>query len=399
MKIGAGAHLTYCMNIHPGETWSEQAAALNECVPKIQCALTGSGPFGVGLRVSDHASRELLNPETLAELKQQLAGHGQYVFTINGFPFGTFHRTRVKEQVYAPDWSCPERAAYTRRLADLLVALEPPDREASISTVPGGYRATIDGDAKRIEAMVRQLMEMVGYLADLEARTGHCIHLGLEPEPDCLIETTDEAIHFFEDCLIRIGTSWLMHQSGASAAQAEGWIRRYLGVCLDTCHAALQFEDPVTAWKQYEQAGIRVSKIQLSAALQGENQAALRQALEPFDEPVYLHQTRWRDPVGNVYGAPDLPSAMDHLAHVPDGWPVRVHFHVPLFWAGSDPLQTTRHTLTPEFWTLLQQSPGCHVEIETYTFDVLPAPLQAPSVTANIIQEFEWVNEQLGNVG
>jgi len=44
-------------------------------------------------------------------------------------------------------------------------------------------------------------------------------------------------------------------------------MRCHLGVCLDTCHSALQFEDPLESLRAYRDEGIRISKIQLSAAL------------------------------------------------------------------------------------------------------------------------------------
>ncbi len=398
MKFGTGSHLTYCMNIHPGEAWTDQADALATYVSAVQRERVGEGgAFGVGLRLGDQAARALQAPDHLAALKSQLEAANQYVFTINGFPYGSFHGTRIKEQVYAPDWSQPERGTYTRRLADILVALEPPSGVGSISTVPGGYRYAIK-DEPHLEAIVRQLMETVAYLADLEARTGCCIQLGLEPEPDCLLETTDEGVRFFEEHLLRRGRTWLSRQLGAGKTAAESWIRRHLGICLDTCHAALQFEDPLAAWQRYQRAGINVSKVQLSAALEGSNNAAMRQALLPFAEPVYLHQTRWRDPAGKVCGAPDLEEALDTLSTCPEGWALRVHFHVPLCWSGTAPLKSTRQTLTPAFWQHLVQQPKLHVEIETYTFDVLPPDLKAGPVTTSIIQEYEWVMDQIGEV-
>ena len=38
-----------------------------------------------------------------------------------------------------------------------------------------------------------------------------------------------------------------------------------------------------------------------------------------------------------------------------------------------------------------------HLEIETYTFDVLPEELRAQDVAASIAREYEWLLPRLGN--
>ena len=138
-------HLTYCSNIHPGESWEEVRHNLGLHLPAIRAQLSPDRPFGIGLRLSAAAARTLAQPDTLAEFRNFLEGGNFYVFTLNGFPYGKFHGTRVKEQVYRPDWQDPERLQYTNLLADLLAELLPlqPGLNGSISTVPGAFKADV----------------------------------------------------------------------------------------------------------------------------------------------------------------------------------------------------------------------------------------------------------------
>jgi hypothetical protein len=296
-----------------------------------------------------------------------------YGFTINGFPYGNFHKTRVKEAVYQPDWRTSERRDYTNRLADILVALLPHGVEGSISTVPVSYKPWMTGPAD-VEKAARMLLDCVKHLDHLHRETGKLIHLGLEPEPCCYLETTGEFITFYKALL---------------AQGPEDLVRRHLGVCLDTCHVAIPFEDLAAAIAEYRHEGIRISKIQLSAALECDGLS--RAALKPFAEPVYFHQVKSRARDGSIGSWADLPDALaERGAEV-----LRIHFHVPLFWEGSGALRSTSSSLTPAFWQLVREGVTSHLEIETYTFDVLPEALRQSNVNESIAREFKWVLSRL----
>lgn len=384
-------HLTYCLNVHPGETWAENLAAIREKALAVRERVQpgGAAPFGLGLRLGNAAARELSQPETRALFKEFLAEQNLYVFTINGFPFGRFHGARVKENVYAPDWRTPERAAYTKLLADILADLLPDDAAGSISTVPGSWKAWITSE-EDVAAMTQRLMECVQHCGEIFQNTGREIHIGLEPEPGCFLETTEETIWFFNDVLFTAGHEWLHAKMSCSDQGARDLIGRHLGVCFDTCHAALQFEDAAESLARLEREGIRISKVQLSAALRapGPREAAAR-ALEPWCEPVYLHQVKARRS-----GSPallswsDLPDALAELP--PDIEEARAHFHVPLFWENSGALSSTAPLLTESFFARLRSGAVPHLEIETYTWDVLPAALRTGGVVESIAHEYEW---------
>lgn len=170
-------------------------------------------------------------------------------------------------------------------------------------------------------------------------------------------------------------------------------MRRHLGVCFDTCHVALQFEKPADALKQYIAEGIRISKVQLSSALRAHNTPEAREALQPFAEPVYLHQVKGRDQHGKIHSWVDLPEALEELESRPDIDEVRVHFHVPLFFTSAGPLSSTSETLCPAFFREIHRKATSHLEIETYTFDVLPASVHPGDLVRSISREYMWAME------
>ncbi len=386
--------LTYCMNIHPGEGWQDQLDAARGCAVGLRKALCPGKPFGLGLRFSAKAVGELRSlPGQPEAFRSEMEALGLFAFTLNGFPYGAFHGTAVKERVYAPDWRTVERLDYTRQLADLLAALLPENEPGSISTVPGSYKPWIEKGADE-DRMAELLAEAVAHLVRLRGETGRDISLGLEPEPECYLETTPETLRFFKDLLWRKGAQHLARLSGTSLKRAEEAMRHHLGVCLDTCHTLIQFEDPAEALDTYRREGLRISKIQLSAALAAPNTSEAREALRAFDEPVYFHQVKARRPTGTVKGWTDLGQALAELPSLPAATDLRVHFHVPLFWPGGDVLRSTADGLSASFFGQLQDGICPHLEIETYTFGVLPPSLRQPSLEASILREYRWVLER-----
>jgi hypothetical protein len=108
MKLNHGLHLAYCTNVHRGETWDETFAALRTHTDAVRRRVAPDEPYGIGLRLGAAAAAELsAKPGERDAFRRWLDETNSYVFTINGFPYGSFHGTRVKEQVYAPDWSTP----------------------------------------------------------------------------------------------------------------------------------------------------------------------------------------------------------------------------------------------------------------------------------------------------
>ena len=378
------SHLSYCTNIHPAETWAETARVLKTHVLAVRDrlradrSLGGDEPFAIGLRLSAVAARELLEGDHLAEFKNWLAETNSYVFTINGFPYGSFHGTRVKEQVFKPDWTEQARLDYTKDLFRILAAIARPGTGASVSTLPGSHK-TFHAE----EAPVRRnLIELASWLEELAVETGLDFHLGLEPEPLGHFENTVETLAFFER----------LH---AAAPDAEA-IRRRIGVNYDACHFALEYDAAKDSLDALAAAGIRISKIHLSSALalDPRDPAALA-AIRAFDEPVYFHQVLLRSTDGAVTRFVDLPeffAAVESGAVDPAAFgEMRVHFHIPLDAEPAAPLRATRdQTVEVLRWRKDHPAACQHYEIETYTWGVLPQSLLRP-VEEQIAGEYRWV--------
>ncbi len=385
-------HLTYCTNIHPGEDWPAVLAALRRYLPAVKARLAPERPLGVGLRLAASAARALREPAALDELRGLLHDGDFYVFTLNGFPYGAFHGQRVKEGAYRPDWTQPERLAYTNTLADLLAELLPPAMNGSISTVPGTYK---DWASQAVPAIVDHLLQHVAHLVALRERTGRTLVLALEPEPCCLLETVAETVAFFEGELFGAEAARRLGElSGLGPAAAQEALRTHLGVCYDVCHAAVEFEDPRASVEALRNAGISIAKLQLSCALAipSVDRAALR-ALQPFDEPVYLHQVVQRRD-GRLTRFTDLEPARAAFDPAP-GTEWRIHFHVPIFREQLEVFSTTQPFLR-EILALHRERPlSEHLEVETYTWDVLPEQFRKVDADEAIARELAWVRDRL----
>ena len=360
MQIAPGLDLAYCTNIHPAEGWTAVFANLEKYTLALKNALSPGAPFGIGLRLSSAEARELLQDDRLERFREFLYGNGLYVAVINGFPYGFFHGAPVKESVYAPDWRDEARVEYTLDLARILAALLPAGMDGGVSTAPLSYKPW----KAEFEPMARNVARVGAGLGRIREETGKFIHLDIEPEPDCVLENTDETIAFFERANVP---------------------RDYIQVCFDCCHFAVEYEDPIAALARLKRAGIRIGRVQLSSALRvpagGEPDR-----LRPFAESVYLHQTVARCD-DRLYRFPDLDRALDAHAR---GCEWRVHFHVPLFTCEYEHFQSTQDYVRNVILAAMSDSITTHLEIETYTWDVLPGALKV-DLLDSIRREYEWV--------
>lgn len=391
-----GVHLSYCSNIHPGEDWSSTRANVLEHFAAVGRRIAPEQPFGVGLRLSALALEQLAaSPGELERFAAALADANLYVFTINGFPHGHFHERPVKQQVYRPDWSEPERLRYTLGLANTLATLLPEGVAGSISTVPGAFRA--DGwPRERRSAIAEQLLRAAAGLWAIAEREGKRICLALEPEPHCLLETTAEVIAWFQaELLDARALARMAELTGLARGAAELAIREHLGICLDACHAAVEFEDPRASVGGLRAAGIALAKLQVTAGLELEPTPAALDALSAFADPIYLHQVVAQHDDGSLTRWLDLPEVIDAArrgqlrAH---RW--RVHFHVPVCQRELGSFLSTQDFLPPLLDAALAY--GCRqLEVETYTWHVLPPRYRAEPIDDAIARELRWVLDQL----
>jgi sugar phosphate isomerase/epimerase len=366
--------LGYCTNVHPGRSLAEVEAGLDEFTVSV---LRNSGTeLAAGLWLARPVVTELLaRPDGMTRFSERLSSRGLSCHTLNAFPFGNFHSDRVKENVYLPDWSAPERLAYTEDCARVLATLLPEDGEGSISTVPLAFKPVFEEDTRRrtgclpdefLAAACGQLVELARRLARLHGETGRLVRLAIEPEPLCLLETTAETLAFFEFLRARAA------DTGQGAA-----VETHLGVCYDVCHQAVEFEDVAGSIAALAAAGIRINKVHITCAIELERpaeNAAGRAELARYVEPRYLHQTIGRAANGTVVRAVDLTRDLalepDSAFREADAW--RVHFHVPVDAERLGPLLTTRNDLRQALAAVGRLDYAPHLEVETYTWEVLP---------------------------
>lgn len=356
--------LSYCTNVHPGRSVAEVEAGLDGYT--VPVARGFGRPLAAGLWLAEPVVRELLSTrDGVARFAEGLARRGLACHTLNAFPFGDFHSDRVKEQVYLPDWTQPQRLAYTEQCANVLAALMPAGAEGSISTVPLGFKG-FTHPADFAARCGGQLIGLAAQLAALRERTGKLVRLAIEPEPLCILETTDEAIAFFQSL-------WQQAEERGALDAA----RTHLGVCYDVCHQAVEFEDVADSIRSLDRAGVRINKVHISCAIQLDNPATNAQgraALKRYVEPRYLHQTLARSSTGQIARAIDLTEQLvtdpgaDFLAA--PAW--RVHFHVPVNAERLGPLGTTRSALGDALAAVAALDYAPHLEVETYTWEVLP---------------------------
>lgn len=385
-------HLGYCTNIHAGESLDDLFTMLHEHAATVKARFCPDRAMGLGLRISARAAAELRNKQKLSRLIALLRELGLYVFTLNGFPYGTFHGEAIKENVYEPDWAAPERWEYTRGLAEILAELLPENGVGSISTVPGCFRPKATPD-KRV-SIANALIDCAVFLWQLRRSTGKEICLALEPEPHCMLETSEEAARFFEEMLFSGGAiEQVQRLTLLDAAGSKCILRQHLGVCLDACHSAVQFEDPRASVSRFREAGIKIAKTQLSCGLVVPSlDPKMRRELGAFEDKTYLHQTVVRHGA-HLNRYLDLPQALETETTIGTEW--RVHYHVPIFLEKLDTFHTTQSSLI-QLLRIQQQEPfTSHLEVETYTWDVLPEQYRAVLVHEAIARELEWVVQAL----
>jgi sugar phosphate isomerase/epimerase len=371
-RSGEIVHVAYCTNVHPAEDLSGVIEQLQRFAAPIRSSL-GASTLGVGLWLAAPLAASLRgSPDDLARLRDELGQLELEVVTLNGFPYRAFQADVVKLDVYHPDWTTPERARYTLDLAHVLAQLLPADvTSGSISTLPFGWRegwTETDTAAAR-----RRLAEVAAGLDELALATGREIRLALEPEPGCIVETTEQAV-----------------------AALDGIDPERVGFCLDACHSAVQFEDAADVLRTLTDRGVSIVKAQASAAL--EVAGTDRELLSEFDEPRFMHQVR-TCVEGKVRGTDDLGPALAGQLPADGEW--RVHFHVPVHLSDG-------HTTQPQLHTLLGALFGGerpltpHLELETYTWEVLPKmlrPHDRDSLVQSLTRELEWLESELVDLG
>jgi len=386
VRLSNGLTLAYCTNVHRGEGWEETFAGLRDHAVRVRERVCPGRHFTLGLRLGAGAAAELARPDALAAFRRWLDAQDCSVSGINGFPYGAFHGRAVKDDVFAPDWCEPERLEYTVRLFDLLAALRPPGAVGTVSTLPGSFKG-FGRTEEQQRVMRRNLLACAEHLARLREREGVHFRLALEPEPLGFAEDTPETLRLFARL--------------REEEPARGLVDAHLGVLYDTCHFALQYEEAAQAVSRLAAGGAPVVKFHLSSALSFRPTERSLARLAKLHEPTYLHQTLGRKADGTVIRFKDVPFALAESAALRGCEELRVHFHVPVNADRlDDDLGTTNgHLLDTLDVVCRDAGPVRELEIETYTWEVLPPEVRSPDVADMIAAEYRWTLAQLARRG
>jgi hypothetical protein len=397
MDLGNGlGHLTYSTLVHPGDTWDEMRNSLETYVPEVKRRFCPDAPMGVSLRISNASAERLISdPEERAWVKAFLDDNDMYVYTVNAFPFGPFKGQTVKEQVYEPDWTTEARTQYTMNVATILTEITGPGVEPTIQTAPLAFKPKVTDEAY-VDLFTDNLLRVVAFLMNLELQTGRRVKLAVEPEPYCFLETIDETVDYFNDRIYTTAAALRVADlSGQPLAEVFQGIRRYLGVVFDICHQSVEFEDITEDLQKLVDAAIPIYKLQEASALNVPDVTPeIVEDLKRYTATIYLSQTtQLRDGVITRYLNLEDAIAAYEADPGPRSW--RTHFHVPVFLDDLGPFKTTRDGIDAALAFHARTPLSTHLEIETYTWDVLPDHLKTGDITEYVVRELEYVRDEL----
>jgi hypothetical protein len=397
MDLGNGlGHLTYSTLVHPGDDWAQMWDSLITYVPKVKSRIAHNQRFGVSLRLSANSAQTLVSSKPEREkLKKFLGDNNMYLYTVNAFPYGAFKGTLVKENVYEPDWRSEERTRYTMNVADVLADVSPDDISPSIQSAPLGFKPRVTGKDV-VDSFTDHVLRVAAHLVALEARTGRTVTLALEPEPYCFLETTDETVEYFTKHLYSgASAEKLAKLAGIPISEAHIGLRRHVGIVFDICHQAVEFENISECLQKLVDAGIPIFKLQEAAALHvPEVTQSIVDNLKRYSDTIYLTQTieKRNGKLTRYLNLEDAFAAWDKDPG-PREW--RTHFHVPVFLEELGPFRTTRFAIEDALKFHKAKPLSRQLEIETYTWDVLPDNLKTGDIVDYVCRELDWVRGQL----
>jgi len=397
MDLGNGlGHLTYSTLVHPGDDWPQMWNSLTTYVPKVKERFARNQRFGVSLRLSANSAATLSkSPAERDKLKKFLADNNMYLYTVNAFPYGAFKGTTVKEQVYEPDWRSEERTTYTMNVADVLADVAPADVAPSIQSAPLGFKPRVTGP-EVVASFTDHVLRVAAHLVELQAKTGRTVTLALEPEPYCFLETTDETVEYFTRHVYSgASAEKLAKMTHMPISEAHVALRRHVGIVFDICHQAVEFEDITASLQKLVDAGIPIFKLQEAAALHvPEVTQSIVDTLKRYSQTIYLTQTIEKKD-GKLTRFLNLEDAFAAWEKNPGPREWRTHFHVPVFLEELGPFRTTRFAIEDALRFHKAKPLSRQLEIETYTWDVLPDNMKTGDIVDYVCRELEWVRGQL----
>jgi hypothetical protein len=172
----------------------------------------------------------------------------------------------------------------------------------------------------------------------------------------------------------------------------------------------VEFEEPADAFAGLRRCslaslrnqGIKISKIHLSSALKVRPTLEVREALRAFADDIYFHQVIERSADGKITRFRDLGDALNLKSQISNSkseeW--RIHFHIPLHSKPTPLFDNTSDHLLGVLDVLKSDPTLCpHLEMETYTWEVMPPEMKNRSVIDQLVSEYRWTLTELAKRG
>ncbi len=395
-------HLTYCTNIHKEKNWKKIFKNLNTYPNLIRKKIKKNEKFSIGLCLSHLNTLELKN--ILITFKQWLKNNHFYIQTINGFCYQTFHKKNIKHSIYYPNWNNIKRYNFTKLLIKTLNYLLT-EKYGTISTIPIFYKKTVKTKKVKyysLQKSIINLMKIIVYLHNFKKKTN--LYICLEPEPDCLLENTNDIIFFYTQHLWKHGTEYLHKNFKIKKKNALLLIKYYIQICYDVCHFALLEESPHKTFITLNKKSIKIGKIQASLCININEPRSFylkKKFLENIKEITkktqFLHQTELKNLITKkktkIKDLEDILKKNEDITkknkYDTKIQQYKIHYHVPLY---KKTYQKFKITNLP----LLQTIKNIHltttkvVEIETYTWSCIKKS-QKLNISKSLINEYKII--------
>ncbi|HFL8819312.1 MAG TPA: metabolite traffic protein EboE [Candidatus Azoamicus sp. OHIO2] len=365
--------LTYCSNIFKEQDITKLLKILTDYVffirKHFKCKY-----IGLGLCVSNTLINNVLNIHNLSYLRTWLIKYNLYISSINGFVYKSFHTKKIKEHIHYPDWTSSKRVDYTKKIIYFLSAALTKMTDVSISTSPLSFKTWIRRkNAKYIffKSSVN-ILYVLQLLINMYKNKKHYIHLDIEPEPYCLLESVNDFLYFFIKWLIPNSKLYLHLLDKKNKAS---YLRKYINLCYDICHFSVNYYNHIDIIKSIVLNKIKVGKIQVSSALEAtitnDNYKIIMKELLFLNKSKFLHQNTLVTE-NKIFINKHIDLNYEVLKGFCNDTKLRIHCHMPLHLTKyRSYLDTTTNESKDVFLTLLKCIKIKHIEIETYTYDIL----------------------------
>lgn len=400
-------HLSYCTNIHKGESWNEVFTNIKKYTVNVKKLITRKKWFSIGLCLSNKSVKSLTKKNILKKFQKWLLKKYIYIQTINSFCFTNFHEKNIKQKIYNPNWGTYERYIFTKQIINIIKHTLLITTTGTISTVPLFYKYTIKTKKEKYILLQKSIINLMNILIHLK-KINKNISICMEPEPDCYLEKTSDVITFYNKRLYIHGNEYLQKNYKITKKINKQLIKKYIKVCYDICHFSLFKEKIQQTLSKFKKEKIDIGKIQLSSGLktnEPKNYFLKNNFFKKLNKITkktpFLHQaystiinknntisSHYKD-LFEIKKRPLLEKKPIKMINKKI-W--KVHYHIPLYKSKHQNFKTTQKEISNLFRILLNSKKykiPTSIEIETYTWDNFKKS-QKINLLTSIVNEYKY---------